>query len=53
MQFGANDQKPAADETLLEYQTNLQNLALDVKKNGGTPVSWQPAAASSSSSRIR
>lgn len=41
MKFGANDQKATANITLLEYQTNLQNLALDVKESGGTPVSKQ------------
>lgn len=39
IQFGHNDQKPAANISLSEYQTNLENLAGDVKELGGHPVS--------------
>ncbi|PSR74789.1 SGNH hydrolase-type esterase domain-containing protein [Coniella lustricola] len=40
--FGANDQKAAANETLLEYQTNLQNLALQAQDAGATPILLTP-----------
>ncbi|KAI0123336.1 GDSL-like Lipase/Acylhydrolase [Xylariales sp. AK1849] len=42
IQFGHNDQKPAANISLTQYQTNLQNLALDVKSHGGTPLLVTP-----------
>jgi lysophospholipase L1-like esterase len=38
IQFGHNDQKPAANISLSEYQTNLQNLAEEVKELGGHPA---------------
>lgn len=37
-QFGHNDQKASANISLDEYQTNLENMAKDVKVAGGTPV---------------
>lgn len=37
-QFGHNDQKAAANISLSEYQSNLENLATEVKEAGGTPV---------------
>ncbi|KAF3771433.1 family 12 carbohydrate esterase [Cryphonectria parasitica EP155] len=40
--FGANDQKAAANETLLEYQENLQNLAEEAKEAGATPILVTP-----------
>ncbi|KAK9426703.1 putative GDSL-like Lipase/Acylhydrolase [Seiridium unicorne] len=42
IQFGHNDQKPAANISLEQYKTNLQNLALDVKSRGGTPLLVTP-----------
>lgn len=38
MQFGHNDQKAAANISLSEFQTNLENFAKEVKAAGGTPV---------------
>lgn len=38
IQFGHNDQKEASGITVAEYQTNLQNMADQVKAAGGTPV---------------
>lgn len=37
-QFGHNDQKEAANISLSEFQTNLENFAKEVKAAGGTPV---------------
>ena len=34
LKFGHNDQKPAANISLLEYQANLQSLANEVTENG-------------------
>lgn len=38
IQFGHNDQKNTSGITLEEYETNLENLALDVKRVGATPI---------------
>lgn len=38
IQFGHNDQKPAANISLAEYAANLAQMASDVKAAGGTPV---------------
>jgi len=37
-QFGHNDQKEAANISLSQFQTNLENFAKEVKAAGGTPV---------------
>ncbi|KAJ9134330.1 Rhamnogalacturonan acetylesterase RhgT [Pleurostoma richardsiae] len=42
IQFGHNDQKPAANISLSQYQTNLENLAGEVKTAGGTPILVTP-----------
>ncbi|KAI1865318.1 uncharacterized protein JN550_008366 [Neoarthrinium moseri] len=42
IQFGHNDQKPAANISLEQYKTNLENLALDIKSRGGTPLLVTP-----------
>ncbi|KAI0471472.1 GDSL-like Lipase/Acylhydrolase [Xylariaceae sp. FL0804] len=42
IQFGHNDEKPEANISLAEYQRNLQNLAEDVRKAGGTPLLVTP-----------
>ena len=39
IQFGHNDQKPAANISSTSYQRNLEDLAITVKKAGATPVS--------------
>lgn len=38
IQFGHNDQKEAANISLDQFQTNLQNFAKEVKAAGGTPL---------------
>lgn len=38
IQFGHNDQKPAKNISLAQYQENLIALAEEVKTVGGTPV---------------
>jgi len=38
IQFGHNDQKDTSGVTLQQYQTNLGNMAGDIKSLGGTPV---------------
>lgn len=38
IQFGHNDQKEKYNISLSEYETNLENLATEVKQAGGTPV---------------
>ena len=38
VQFGHNDQKASANISIEEYSTNLENLALEAKAAGGTPV---------------
>ncbi|KAH8659822.1 SGNH hydrolase-type esterase domain-containing protein [Xylariales sp. PMI_506] len=40
--YGHNDQKAAANISLDEYQTNLENLALKVRSYGGTPLLVTP-----------
>ncbi|CAN8096249.1 unnamed protein product [Discula destructiva] len=40
--FGANDQKAAANETLQQYQNNLQGLAKEVNEAGGTSILLTP-----------
>jgi lysophospholipase L1-like esterase len=46
LQFGHNDQKEAANISLSQFQTNLENFAKEVKAAGGTPVrSTLPAFA--------
>ncbi|ROW09247.1 hypothetical protein VPNG_05806 [Cytospora leucostoma] len=42
IQFGHNDQKSSANISLSEYQTNLENLATEVKELGGTPILVTP-----------
>jgi len=37
--FGHNDQKPAANLTLVQYQANLERLATEARAAGATPVS--------------
>lgn len=39
IQFGHNDQKPEKGISLEQFQTNLENLATEVKEAGATPVS--------------
>lgn len=36
--FGHNDQKPAANLTIAQYQANLESLARQVISAGGTPI---------------
>jgi lysophospholipase L1-like esterase len=43
IQFGHNDQKETSGISIQQYQTNLQNLAKDIKSLGGTPVSSPPS----------
>ena len=38
IQFGHNDQKPEKGISLEQFQTNLENLASEVKEAGATPV---------------
>lgn len=38
IQFGHNDQKAAANISVAEFTTNLENMASDVRKAGGTPI---------------
>jgi lysophospholipase L1-like esterase len=38
IQFGHNDQKSTSGVTISQFQTNLQNLANQVKSAGGTPI---------------
>ncbi|KAK4120563.1 carbohydrate esterase family 12 protein [Parathielavia appendiculata] len=38
IQFGHNDQKATSNVTISQYQTNLQNLAHQVKSAGATPI---------------
>lgn len=38
IQFGHNDQKSTSGVTIAQFQTNLQNLANQIKSAGGTPV---------------
>ncbi|KAK7710792.1 hypothetical protein SLS64_005697 [Diaporthe eres] len=38
IQFGHNDQKEAANISLSQFQTNLENFAKEVKAAGGTPL---------------
>ncbi|ORY72174.1 SGNH hydrolase-type esterase domain-containing protein [Pseudomassariella vexata] len=38
IQFGHNDQKAAANITMAQFQTNLENMAEEVKSLGGTPI---------------
>ncbi|KAF2099834.1 SGNH hydrolase [Rhizodiscina lignyota] len=42
IQFGHNDQKPAANISLAEYTTNLESLAKDVFKAHATPILVTP-----------
>ncbi|GLA30324.1 hypothetical protein AnigIFM63326_008529 [Aspergillus niger] len=42
IQFGHNDQKPAANISLAEYTSNLEQFAKDVKNAGGTPILVTP-----------
>ncbi|KUI70610.1 Rhamnogalacturonan acetylesterase RhgT [Cytospora mali] len=42
IQFGHNDQKATANISLSEYQSNLENLATEVKEAGGTPILVTP-----------
>ncbi|KAH9909541.1 SGNH hydrolase-type esterase domain-containing protein [Xylariomycetidae sp. FL2044] len=38
IQFGHNDQKPEKGISLEQFQTNLENLAQEVKEAGATPI---------------
>ncbi|KAL2157893.1 hypothetical protein VTH06DRAFT_4947 [Thermothelomyces fergusii] len=38
IQFGHNDQKPAAGISMPQFQANLEAMARDVQRAGGTPV---------------
>lgn len=38
IQFGHNDQKPAANISLAEYQANLEEFAAEAKAAGAIPV---------------
>lgn len=38
IQFGHNDQKNTSGLTLEQYEANLEDLALDVKRVGATPI---------------
>ncbi|KAK4101262.1 carbohydrate esterase family 12 protein [Parathielavia hyrcaniae] len=38
IQFGHNDQKATSNVTISQYQTNLQNLANQVRSAGATPI---------------
>lgn len=38
VKFGHNDQKPAANISIEEYETNLERLARDIQDLGATPV---------------
>ncbi|CAJ2506564.1 Uu.00g006940.m01.CDS01 [Anthostomella pinea] len=42
IQFGHNDQKPASNISLSQYQANLERLAREVKGIGGTPFLVTP-----------
>ncbi|KAF4920130.1 Rhamnogalacturonan acetylesterase RhgT [Colletotrichum viniferum] len=42
IQFGHNDQKPAKDISLDQYQANLGNLAKEIKALGATPILVTP-----------
>jgi len=42
IQFGHNDQKPAANISVAQYMTNLQNMVEDVWTAGGTPILVTP-----------
>ncbi|KAI3317224.1 SGNH hydrolase-type esterase domain-containing protein [Xylariaceae sp. AK1471] len=42
IQFGHNDQKETSGISIQQYQTNLQNLATDIKNLGGTPLLVTP-----------
>jgi lysophospholipase L1-like esterase len=41
-QFGHNDQKPAANISLAQYQANLEDLARQVRSAGGEPILVTP-----------
>ncbi|KAK3306176.1 SGNH hydrolase-type esterase domain-containing protein [Chaetomium strumarium] len=38
IQFGHNDQKSTSGVSITQFQTNLQNMANEVKSAGGTPI---------------
>ncbi|KAL2173574.1 SGNH hydrolase-type esterase domain-containing protein [Thermothelomyces heterothallicus CBS 202.75] len=38
IQFGHNDQKSTSGISISQFQTNLENMARDVERAGGTPV---------------
>lgn len=42
IQFGHNDQKPAANISLGEYRMNLQKMAADTRHAGATPILVTP-----------
>ncbi|ROW01978.1 hypothetical protein VMCG_05514 [Cytospora schulzeri] len=42
IQFGHNDQKASANISLSEYQSNLEDLATEVKEAGGIPILVTP-----------
>ncbi|KAB5531452.1 SGNH hydrolase-type esterase domain-containing protein [Coniochaeta sp. 2T2.1] len=42
IQFGHNDQKPAANISLSQYQSNLEDLARQVRSAGGEPILLTP-----------
>ncbi|PYH96941.1 SGNH hydrolase [Aspergillus ellipticus CBS 707.79] len=42
IQFGHNDQKPAANITVPEYTGNLEQFVRDVRNAGGTPILVTP-----------
>ncbi|OHW89772.1 GDSL-like lipase acylhydrolase [Colletotrichum incanum] len=50
IQFGHNDQKPEKNISLDQYQTNLGNLAKEIKALGATPILVTPLTRRSFSS---